>query len=82
VRAAIRMDGRHLDTALTGGDDYEIIATVAAENAKAYQDACLAAGVLVTCFGVVKEPGAPVRFLDPSGSEKTFRRGSFVHGES
>jgi thiamine-monophosphate kinase len=82
VRAAIRRDASLLDTALTGGDDYEILAAVAPEKARAFQDACLAAGVLVTCCGVATEAGGPVRFLESSGEEHAFPRGSFVHGEA
>lgn len=82
ARAAIRHDPALLDTALTGGDDYEILSSVPAEEAKAFVAACLAAGVPAVQVGIVTEKGAPLRFLDQQGRERRFARGSYVHGAS
>ncbi len=80
ARAAIRRDPALLDTALTGGDDYEILASVPAGEAKAFVAACLAAGVPAVQVGLVTGEGAPLRFLDVDGRERRFARGSYVHG--
>ncbi len=80
TRAAIRQDPALLDTALTGGDDYEIIASVPAAGRLPFVAGCLAAGVPAVQVGIVTEPGAPIRFLDPDGRERRFARGSYVHG--
>ncbi len=80
ARAAIRRDPALLDVALTGGDDYEIIASVPATEAKVFVAACLAGGVPAVQVGIATEPGAPLRFLDSDGRERRFARGSYVHG--
>jgi len=80
ARAAIRRDGELLDAALTGGDDYEVVASVPAAAAPAFQAQCLAAGVPATQVGAARDAGAPIRFLDAEGVEKVFPRGSYVHG--
>jgi thiamine-monophosphate kinase len=80
ARAAIRHDPALLETALTGGDDYEVLAAVPASKAKAFVSDCLAVGVQVTEVGRVQDEGAPIRFLDADGMAKTFARDSYVHG--
>jgi thiamine-monophosphate kinase len=79
ARAAIRRDPALLETALTGGDDYEVLACVPASVAKVFLAACLAEGVPAVEIGAVREAG-PVRFLDADGFERRFARGSYVHG--
>jgi thiamine-monophosphate kinase len=79
-RAAIRRDPALLETALTCGDDYEVLAAVPANRARAFLADCLAAGVQVTEVGVVQDKGALVRFLDSDGQPRTFAKGSYVHG--
>jgi thiamine-monophosphate kinase len=80
ARAAIRYDTALLETALTGGDDYEVLAAVPEGETKAFAAACLAAGVQVTEVGRVQDKGAPVRFLDADCEIKNFVRVSYVHG--
>jgi thiamine-monophosphate kinase len=80
VRAAIRFDPELEAVALTGGDDYEVLAAVPEEDVASYMSACLRAGLQASVVGVVTERGAPVRFLDASGAERRFARGSFEHG--
>jgi thiamine-monophosphate kinase len=80
ARAAIRLDPAMLETALTGGDDYEVLAAVRADNAKAYISDCLAVGVQVTEVGRVQDKGSPIRFVNSDGTAKTFVQGSYVHG--
>jgi thiamine-monophosphate kinase len=80
ARAAVRFDAALADAALTGGDDYELLAAVPQESVGGYLSACLRAGVPATVVGVVTGRGAPVRFLDAAGAERSFGRGSYVHG--
>ncbi len=80
ARAAVRHDPALLDAALTGGDDYEVLATVPASAAKAFVAGCLAVGVQVTEIGQVQAKGVPIRFLESDGTAKVFARGSYVHG--
>ncbi len=68
-----------LETALTGGDDYEILASIPPERAAAFEAAARAAGVEVSQIGVVVEGSAPPAFRDARGAPMSFRRGSFSH---
>ncbi len=80
ARAAIRFDRDLDEAALTGGDDYEILASVPEENVAEFASECLRTGLTATVIGVVTELGAPVRFLDPAGNQRDFARGSYEHG--
>jgi thiamine-monophosphate kinase len=80
ARAAIRRDPALLETALTGGDDYEVLAAVPVDKAKAFVADCLTVGVQVTEVGRVQDKDVPIRFLEADGTAKTFARGSCVHG--
>ena len=82
VRAAIKHGIVLQETALVGGDDYEVLATVSPQNAKAFIRNCLAKGVNVTQIGTVLGVGEPVRFIDVNGEERHFEQGSYVHGVS
>ena len=64
VAAIAAKDSDALKTALTGGDDYEILAAVAPEYAAAFEAAGREAGVPVTRIGaVIAGKGAPKFFL-------------------
>jgi thiamine-monophosphate kinase len=82
ARAAIRLDPNLNDTVLTGGDDYEVIATVPTGFANSFLEGCLLAGVNVTRIGIVQSLGSPIRFLGPDGTERQFNQGSYIHGVS
>jgi len=77
ARAAIGIDPAMRETALTGGDDFEILCTVPPARADAFRAAAQAAGVPVTDVGAI-EAGQGAHFLD-AGRELTFKRLSFSH---
>jgi thiamine-monophosphate kinase len=67
------------ETALTGGDDYEILASIPPQNASVFEARAAEAGVAVTRIGhVLRGDGAP-RFRDASGAPIAFARGSYSH---
>ena len=78
ARAAIAAEPAMLTTALTGGDDYEIVCTVPAARADSFRAAALAAHVTVTEIGVVTA-GEGARFLTPDGRALAFAHASFSH---
>ncbi len=78
ARAAIALEPAAFETAATGGDDYELIAAVAPQNAKAFEAAATAASAAVTRVGEVIAGAAPPRFFRNGGTVE-FRRGSFSH---
>ena len=67
-----------LETALTGGDDYEILCTVAAQQERHFEAAAAASGVAVTRIGVVTgEAGLAV--FRRQGMELRFAHSSYSH---
>ncbi len=68
-----------LETGLTGGDDYEILASVPLQNAAEFETRAAQAGVAVTRIGHVVRGDAPPQFRDAEGGSIAFARGSYSH---
>jgi thiamine-monophosphate kinase len=77
ARAALEADPALIEAVLTGGDDYEIIMTLAAERLESLRSAAHAAGVRVTEVGRIAA-GEGARFIH-DGKTLTFARPSFSH---
>jgi thiamine-monophosphate kinase len=77
ARAAVAAEPALMETVLTGGDDYEIILTLAPEKLAAFRAAADAAGVPVTEIGRVTG-GEGARFVQ-NGKALTFARSSYSH---
>jgi thiamine-monophosphate kinase len=77
VKVAREADPALIETILTGGDDYEIVATVAPEKLAALRTAAAAAGVPVTEIGRIVD-GEGARFV-LKGKALTFARPSYSH---
>jgi thiamine-monophosphate kinase len=71
-----------LRSVLTGGDDYEILATVPENLADAFARDASEAGVTVTRIGRVAAGGGPPRAVDSSGNSLSFPWLSFDHFRS
>jgi len=67
-----------IESALTGGDDYEIVCTVPQAKTDGFRAAAKAADVPVTEIGEIK-PGEGARFLAADGRALAFTRTSFSH---
>ena len=78
AKAVIAADSGALESALTGGDDYEIVCTVSAARSDSFRAAAQTAGVAVTDIGEVKA-GEGARFLAADGHALAFKRASFSH---
>ncbi|MDP4594712.1 MAG: thiamine-phosphate kinase [Beijerinckiaceae bacterium] len=80
AQAVFSINPLMLETALTGGDDYEIVCTVAPENAAEFAARSLSAGVVVTRIGEVT-PAAEHHgvFVDKDNREHLFARGAYSH---
>jgi thiamine-monophosphate kinase len=77
VRTAIAADPAAMETALSGGDDYEIVLTLAGDKLAAFRAAAHQVGVAVTEIGrMITGEGA--RFLH-EGKTLTFARPSYSH---
>ena len=78
VKAAVALDGALLEKALTGGDDYEILCTIAPDQRASFEAGAQACGVVVTRIGDVVA-GDMTSFVDAGGALRAFKRGSFSH---
>jgi thiamine-monophosphate kinase len=78
AKAVLAADPAMLETALTGGDDYEIVCTVPAAKAESFRAAAKAANVVVSEIGQVVA-GEGARFLAADGKALKFKRASFSH---
>ena len=77
VRAAVAADPAAIESALTGGDDYEILLTLAPEKLSAFTAEANEAGLAVTEIASVKA-GQGARFLR-HGKPLAFARPSYSH---
>jgi thiamine-monophosphate kinase len=68
-----------IEALISGGDDYELLCTVADAHCERMAAAARSAGVPLTAIGrIVAEPGAP-RFLDAQGRAIALARLSYSH---
>jgi thiamine-monophosphate kinase len=79
TKAAIALEPALIETALTGGDDYEVLMAIPPDKARGAMRAFAYLGLPFTKIGIVEEAGKPVRFLNPDGSERHFANLSFRH---
>ena len=68
-----------LDTLIAGGDDYEILCTVAEDRVEAFAQAARDAGVAVSSIGTVVAGDAFPKFIDGQGREIVLERLSYSH---
>ena len=78
ARAAVRLRPDLLATALTGGDDYEILCAVAPASIAAFEGAARAAGVTCARVGTAVSGGS-VTVLGGDGAPLAFTTASFQH---
>ncbi|MCJ2070187.1 thiamine-phosphate kinase [Methylobacterium sp. J-030] len=79
ARRACAADPGLVDVALTGGDDYEILCTVAPGGLGAFRAEAESAGVPLTAIGTVTAGEDPPRFETADGAARAFAAGSFSH---
>lgn len=79
ARAALAKKPALLETILTGGDDYEVLATVPAAKVAAFQQAASDAGVAVAEIGTIAAGKATPRFFGADGKPLRFAQPSFSH---
>jgi thiamine-monophosphate kinase len=79
ARAALAKEPALIETIITGGDDYEVVACVPGSKVETLRQQASMAGVAVTEIGVVVEGQGEARFLNPDGQPLVFARPSFSH---
>jgi thiamine-monophosphate kinase len=68
-----------IEQIVSGGDDYEILCTIAENRFEAFAEAAKLAGVPVTSIGTVIAGSSMPRFIDGQGSEIALPRLSYSH---
>lgn len=68
-----------LVSALTGGDDYEILCAVPRDRLDRFRVAAATAKVPLSVIGLFEQGYEPPHIVDEAGREMTFSKGSFSH---
>ena len=68
-----------LETLVAGGDDYEILCTVAEDRVEAFAHAVREAGAAVSSIGTVVARDGDPKFIDAQGKEIALERLSYSH---
>ena len=77
---ALAIDASLLETALTGGDDYEIIASIPVEHEAKFLAMTIETGVRITRLGRVEPASSDaLQIIDQQGRIIRFTRASYVH---
>ena len=79
ARSACAKEPALIERILTGGDDYEILATLPAGEVAAFRQLTSAVGVLVTEIGKVTAGEGDARFLDRNRKTLVFAHPSYSH---
>jgi thiamine-monophosphate kinase len=79
ARQALQHEPKLLETLLTAGDDYEIVAAVPESSAGGFEAEAAAKGASVTVIGRIEGQAGEVRVLGPDGKTLTLERQSFSH---
>jgi len=79
AREAIAMETALFETAMTGGDDYELLVAASPQKARVLQEDARMAGVSLTLIGEAVAGAGPPRFIGADGAPMVFARGSFSH---
>ena len=79
AQAAIAADPKLFAVAATGGDDYEVLASVAPDKAAAFEEAAARAGVPLTQVGEAIARDKGIRFFDRDGEEFAGKSVAYSH---
>ncbi|HZP21019.1 MAG TPA: thiamine-phosphate kinase [Bauldia sp.] len=79
ARQVVALGPDYLVAAITGGDDYEILATVSPQNGPAFERAAAKAGVAVTRIGRIVAGKGPPKVRDAGGEALRFDRAGHTH---
>ena len=79
ARAAIALEPSLLQTALSGGDDYEILCAVDPSERAAFEDAAKTAGVSMSLVGIAETGDGLVTVRDASGEALSMTTARYDH---
>ena len=78
ARAVVALKASEISTIATGGDDYQVLATVAPQNVAGFVAAAAQADVRVAEIGRIMD-GCEVVVLGPDGNAISFKRTGYDH---
>jgi thiamine-monophosphate kinase len=81
VRAVLAAGGANLGALLTGGEDYEVLATIPAARTADFERLAAAAGTRVACIGSITASEG-VRAVDDKGDGVVFTKTGWDHFQS
>ena len=79
VRQALRCEPGLIDTVATGGDDYEILCTIAPERVQNFRETAEAAGIPIAEIGEILAGEGPPLLVAADGTPLSFARASYSH---
>ena len=79
AKEVLAREPKLIETALTGGDDYEILCAVPSTACALFEAAAATAGIAVKSIGTAEAGDAPPRFNDEEGRALIFAQSSFQH---
>ena len=79
ARAVVGSDPALVETILTGGDDYEVLAAIRAGEEDAFIHAAMVAGVDVSRIGVLEAVGDGLSIIGPNGAKMMLSRLGYDH---
>jgi thiamine-monophosphate kinase len=79
TRTVLAKEPALIETILTGGDDYEVLACVSAEHVEWLCREAAAMDVAITEIGTLRAGGGEAHFLDPQGNRLSFTQASYSH---
>jgi thiamine-monophosphate kinase len=79
ARGLMEQGRTRLESTVSGGDDYEILCTIAENSFGDFARAAQSVGVAVTSIGTIVAGSIPPKWLDAEGREITLPRLSYSH---
>jgi thiamine-monophosphate kinase len=79
ARTVLAAEPRMIETILTGGDDFEVVAAVPSDHVNELRAEAAEAGVALTEIGVVTAGAHDARFVAADGKALAFKRPSYSH---
>ncbi len=79
ARAVLTVEETTIEHLITGGEDYEVLLTIAPERAGDFERAAEAAGAPVTRIGAITEVASGVHVIDVAGQDLAFATTGWDH---
>ena len=79
AKAMLAAKASTIEALIAGGDDYEILCTVAQDRLASFRQAAASAGIALSAIGMIRSGAEPVRFGGEVGRAVALARSSYSH---